>query len=149
MFKFVLLNFGTGAEEARLKALTRELGMESEIRWMGYSKTVGQETAGFDLLLCLSDGEGIPINLIEAGWSGTPVLSTDVGGIPDLLDSSEVGYLVPKGDADENIGRRLAQIMLDQPGRQAVGQRFQQRTLSSFSERAWLEQLRGFYGSLA
>jgi glycosyltransferase involved in cell wall biosynthesis len=146
--QFVLLNFGIGAEEARLKALTREAGMEREIRWMGYSKTIGQEMAGFDLLLCLSDGEGIPINLIEAGWSGTPVLSTSVGGIPDLLNSPEVGYLVSKADSDEAIGARLAGIIADASGRQAVGRRYQERVVERFSEKAWLDQLREFYAGL-
>lgn len=142
---FQLICFGTGAEEARLKALTAELGMADQVRWLGYSKTIGQEMAGFDLLLCLSDGEGIPINLIEAGWSGTPVLSTSVGGIPDLLDSSDVGYLVAKSDSDESIGAELARVMLDEPGRAATGQRYQERVLAQFSERSWLEQLKAAY----
>jgi glycosyltransferase involved in cell wall biosynthesis len=145
---FVLLCFGIGAEEAKLKALTRTLGMESEIRWMGYSKTIGQEMAGFDLLLCLSDGEGIPINLIEAGWSGTPVLSTSVGGIPDLLNSNEVGYLVSKQESDTQIGTELARIMADSSGRKATGLRYQERIVTQFSERAWLDQLRAFYARL-
>jgi glycosyltransferase involved in cell wall biosynthesis len=115
---------------------------------MGYSKTIGQEMAGFDLLLCLSDGEGIPINLIEAGWTGTPVLSTSVGGIPDLLDSSQVGYLVSKADSDESIGRELARLMTDASGREAVGKRYQERILNSFSEKAWLDQLRAVYAKL-
>jgi glycosyltransferase involved in cell wall biosynthesis len=146
--KFVLLCFGIGAEEARLKELTRAAGMDAEIRWMGYSKTIGQEMAGFDLLLCLSDGEGIPINLIEAGWSGTPVLSTAVGGIPDLLDSPDVGYLVNRSDLDSKIGAELARIMADPAGRAATGQRFQQRILAKFSEKAWLDQLRETYARL-
>jgi glycosyltransferase involved in cell wall biosynthesis len=145
---FALLCFGIGSEEAKLKALTLELGMEREVRWIGYSKTIGQEMAGFDLLLCLSDGEGIPINLIEAGWSGTPVLSTSVGGIPDLLDSAQVGYLVSKADSDESIGARLAQIMADASGREAVGRRYQERILASFSEKAWLDQLKAAYARL-
>ncbi len=142
---FALLCFGIGAEEEALKRLTAELGMGSHVRWMGYSKTIGQEMAGFDLLLCLSDGEGIPINLIEAGWAGTPVLSTSVGGIPDLLSSPEVGYLVSKTDSDAAIGAELARVLEDAPGREAVGRRFQEHVLQGFSQASWLEQLRAVY----
>lgn len=145
----ILVAFGTGAEEAKLKALTQELGLEKSVFWMGYSKTIGQELVGFDLLLCLSDGEGMPINLIEAGWSGTPVLSTRVGGIPDLIPAgNEVGFLVEKSDSDEKIGQVIASVLTDEAGREKVGKAFQKRIENQFSQRAWLDRLRSIYSKL-
>lgn len=141
----VLLCFGTGAEEARLRELARELDLESAVFWMGYSKTISQEMAGFDLLLSLSDGEGIPISLIEAGWAATPVFSTRVGGIPDLIPNEEFGALFDKRLDDAQIGGKLAEWIEDQAGLQRVGAAFQQRIERSFSEASWLQQLRGFY----
>ncbi|MBI3558657.1 MAG: glycosyltransferase, partial [Deltaproteobacteria bacterium] len=143
--RVVLVCFGTGAEEARLKGLTAAAGLQNDVFWMGYSKTIGQEIAGFDLLLCMSDGEGIPINLIEAGWAGTPVFSTRVGGIPDLLSSDQVGYLVEKSDTDQAIGRTMARVLGDTAGREALGRRYQQYIVANFSEKAWLDTLRAVY----
>jgi glycosyltransferase involved in cell wall biosynthesis len=140
----ILLNFGVGGEEANLKKLTNDYGLTQEVRWLGYSKTIGSEMAGFDLLVCLSDGEGIPINLIEAGWSGTPVLSTSVGGIPDLLNE-EVAYLVTRETADSAIGEKMARILSDREDRNARGTRFQERITNQFSSRVWLERLRAVY----
>lgn len=142
--RFALCCFGIGALDESLKALTQKLGMEDRVFWMGYSKTIGQEMAGFDLLLCLSDGEGVPINLLEAGWAGTPVFSTRVGGIPDVI-TSEVGYLVEKSESDEAIGHAIAQAINGRSERERKGQAYQQLVESKFSEAAWLERLRQIY----
>ena len=140
-----LLCFGGGEEEARLRRLTQEWGLERHVFWMGYSDTISEEMAGFDLLLCLSSGEGIPINLIEAGWAGTPVLSTSVGGIPDLIPNEEVGYLVDPGLPDGMIGRRLLTILQDPQGRGQTGAAYQRHVQAHHSQESWLEQLREVY----
>ncbi|MGZ3686849.1 MAG: glycosyltransferase [Bdellovibrionota bacterium] len=143
-----LLCFGIGDLADSLRVQTREQGVEDRVFWMGYSKAIGQEIAGFDLLLCLSDGEGIPINLIEAGWSGTPVFSTSVGGIPDLISSAEVGFLVDKSLSDEAIAQELERVLRSSSARQSAGRAFQERVVAGFSEKAWLDQLREIYLSL-
>ncbi|MBI3544070.1 MAG: glycosyltransferase [Deltaproteobacteria bacterium] len=144
----VLLCFGIGAEEAKLKELTKAAGLEDTVFWMGYSKTIGSEMAGFDLLLCLSDGEGIPINLLEAGWAGTPVFSTRVGGIPDVLSNPQVGYLVDKSESDETIGAMMAETLADYAGRARVGEAYQRHVIANFSERAWLATLKKVYDGI-
>lgn len=146
--RVALLCFGGGALEAELRRLAQAAGVASDVYWMGYSRTIPQEMAGLDLLLCLSDGEGIPVNLLEAGWSATPVLSTAVGGIPDLIDSSAVGYLVAREDTDEFIGGRIAGILADPKRRSEVGAAYQRHVISRFSERAWLDRLRMTYAAL-
>ena len=146
--KIVLLCFGTGINEEKLKRMSSALGVDDSVFWMGYSKTIPDEMAGFDVLLSLSDGEGIPINLIEAGWAGTPVLATEVGGISDLIPSKEYGILVQKKESDTEIARALAQS-LDNPGRlEIMGQLFQDRVMSHFSEAAWLTKLKQIYQKL-
>ncbi len=58
---------------------------------MGYRDDVGRELAGLDLVLSFSKAEGLPINLIEAGWAGTPVMSMLVGGVKDLIPGDSFG----------------------------------------------------------
>lgn len=144
----VLVCFGTGAEEERLRALARELGVEDRVYWMGYSNTISNEIAGFDLLLSLSDGEGIPINLLEAGWAGTPVVATQVGGIPDLIPSSDVGILVQREDSDRAIAERIQVALQNRESLAQLGANFQKRVVSQFSEEAWLNQLKEIYRGL-
>lgn len=142
----VLLCFGRGAEQERLQALTRELGLEAQTFWMGYRGTIGQELAGFDLTLCLSDGEGIPINLLESAWAGTPVLSTRVGGIPDFIRDPETGFLVEPSENDGEIAAKLAEWARTPEELRRRGLAFQADVEKNFSEKSWLGTLRRVYG---
>jgi glycosyltransferase involved in cell wall biosynthesis len=146
--KSVLLCFGLGQEEERLKAMAKQSGVSERVFWMGYSDTISQEMAGFDILLCLSDGEGIPISLLEAGWAGTPVFATAVGGIPELISTPQVGYLIQKTSSDAEVAFQL-QNALSNPGElRSIGDAFQTRVVSQFSQKAWLSQLKKVYASL-
>jgi glycosyltransferase involved in cell wall biosynthesis len=53
---------------------------------------------GFDLVVLTSDNEGTPLSLIEAQAAGVAVLSTEVGGVEDVVNKGETGWLVPKND---------------------------------------------------
>ena len=57
--------------EKSLQESAPRAGLEKRLVWMGYRKNVGAELAGLDLLLSFSKAEGLPINLIEAGWAAT------------------------------------------------------------------------------
>jgi glycosyltransferase involved in cell wall biosynthesis len=105
--------------------------------------------AGFDVLLSLSDAEGLPLNLIEAGWAATPVFATRVGGVADLVDGLSsrpaAGALVDAGDSAEGMADRLAGLLGDAPRRTALGAELQARVRDRFSRRAWLTRLEELY----
>ena len=140
-----LLCFGTGALSEPLLQRTQELGLESRVHWMGFRPRVGRELAGFDVLLSLSDAEGMPLNVIEAGWAGTPVVATAVGGVLDLLGDPPAGRLVRPQDPPETIARVILEVLADPAD---LGRRLQQRVLAEFTEQAWLDRLRGVYSPL-
>ncbi|MBC7397842.1 MAG: glycosyltransferase family 4 protein [Bdellovibrionales bacterium] len=146
--KTVLLCFGEGPEEQKLRQLARTLQLEDRVFFMGYSNTISDEMAGFDALLCLSDGEGIPINLLEAGWAATPVISTRVGGIPDLINSNEAGFLVEKKASDESIAEQMWNMLQNTKQLTSVGQAYQKRVMEFFSHDAWLKKLNEVYATL-
>lgn len=137
-----LLCFGTGALAEPLLARTRQLGLESRVQWMGFRPRIGRELAGFDVVLSLSDAEGMPLNVIEAGWAGTPVVATAVGGVLDLLGEPPAGRLVEPSDPPAAIARAILDVLAEPA---ALGQRLQQRVLADFTQRAWLDRLRAIY----
>jgi len=53
---------------------------------------------GMDIICLTSDNEGTPVSLIEAQASGIPIITTDVGGIRDIVLDGETGYIIPKND---------------------------------------------------
>ena len=140
-----LVIFGRGALEEELKRETASLGIGNRVHWMGYRGTAGAEMAGFDALLSLSIAEGLPINVIEAGWAATPVLATAIDGNLDLMPGAEFGALVKVDDPEEKIAQELVRLARDQGLRERLGLKLQSRVESSFSGTHWLEQLKEFY----
>lgn len=144
----VLLCFGVGREEATLRKLAQKLKIEDRVFFMGYSNTISEEMAGFDALICVSDGEGIPINLLEAGWAATPVISTRVGGIPDLIATPEHGYLVDQHNTIPVLAEQMWDALQNKEKLQAVGRAYQERITAHFTHDAWLSHLKAIYSEM-
>ena len=140
-----LLCYGAGPLEASLKRLTQKLDLGGHVHWMGYRKEIGNEMAGFDLLFSLSDAEGLPINLLEAGWAGTPVVATHVDGNRDLFARSKTGILIHRHQSAEAIAREIQRLVSHSKERTELGFRFQKHVMSQFSEAVWLERLKELY----
>jgi glycosyltransferase involved in cell wall biosynthesis len=84
--------------------------------------------------------EGIPVALMEAMASGLPVVSTDISGIPELIESGTTGVLVPSGDATALAGA-LLQLAEDAALRDRLGRAARQRVIEGFNLRANTAQL--------
>jgi glycosyltransferase involved in cell wall biosynthesis len=140
-----LVAFGTGGLERELKEMTHSLDLEDKIAWMGYRSGLGDELAGFDIVISMSDAEGLPINLIEAGFGGTPVFATRVDGNLDLMPTDDLGVLVDVSQGDESIADRLVQLMTNAPKREKMGIAFQKRVANGFSGQRWIDDLKKIY----
>ena len=95
-----LVVIGDGEERARLEELAGRLGLGSRIHFLGWRVDLETILKELDVVICASRNEGTPVALIEAMAAGIPVLSTDVGGVADLVAHEETGWLVPSGDPD-------------------------------------------------
>lgn len=92
---------GAGSQEAELKALTRELGMEDCVSFRGQLQH--QDIAALydehDIFVNASRVDNLPGSILEAFASGLPVVSTRAGGIPYLVDDGRSGLLTDLGDS--------------------------------------------------
>ncbi len=59
--------------------------------------------AGMDIICLTSDNEGTPVSLIEAQASNVPVITTDVGGVKDILVEGKTGFVIKKGDLEDYV----------------------------------------------
>jgi glycosyltransferase involved in cell wall biosynthesis len=95
-----LVVIGDGEERDRLEELAGRLGLGSRIHFLGWRVDLETILKELDVVICASRNEGTPVALIEAMAAGIPVLSTDVGGVADLVTHEETGWLVPSGDSE-------------------------------------------------
>ncbi len=95
-----LLLIGSGRFLGEIKTLVKELGIDVQTKFLGLRDDIPNILSASDVFVLSSDWEGLPITVIEAMAAGLPVVSTSVGGVPDLVKDGETGYLVKKGDLD-------------------------------------------------
>jgi glycosyltransferase involved in cell wall biosynthesis len=90
-----------GDYEAQLKTLVRESGLEDAVHFTGAvpAAALAEYMAAADVFCLASSREGWPNVVNEALGCGTPVVASDVGGVPDMLRSEEFGFVVPAGDS--------------------------------------------------
>jgi glycosyltransferase involved in cell wall biosynthesis len=93
---------GEGPERANLERLSKELQLSERVEFLGFREDAPQLIQAARVLLLSSDSEGLPTVLLEAMQSRIPVVSTAVGGIPEVLAEfpSYPAHLVEAGDAD-------------------------------------------------
>jgi glycosyltransferase involved in cell wall biosynthesis len=93
---------GDGELRPEIEALIKEYKLESNIRITGWiaSDDVRRELLGARALILPSFAEGLPVVIMEAMALRRPVISTFVAGIPELVSSSALGWLVPAGDIE-------------------------------------------------
>lgn len=120
---------GSGPELGALRQMTQQMGMADSVHFAGRiaNADIAQLYAGADLVLNPSTADNMPNSILEALASGVPVVSTDAGGIPDLVEHGRTALLVPVGDAQamaQAALRLLAdpslQSLLRQQGQQEV-----------------------------
>jgi glycosyltransferase involved in cell wall biosynthesis len=75
----------------------------NELIFTSWIKDIAEFNAGMDIICLTSDNEGTPVSLIEAQASNVAVISSDVGGVKDIVNEGETGFIVPKGNLEEYV----------------------------------------------
>ena len=144
----IFLVVGDGELRSGLEAAAAALGLADRVRFLGWRRDLATIYGASDVFLLTSRNEGTPVALIESLAAGVPGVSTDVGGIRDVIDSDQVGLLAPFGDAAllaEHVNALLAdpdrRRRMGDRGRRSVAARYAIDRLVDDVERLYLELL--------
>ena len=96
-----LLLAGMGPERNQMKMLTQQLGVEDRVAFLGNQETVTDLMSIADLFLLPSTTESFGLAALEAMSCGVPVIASRVGGLPELIQEGENGYLCNPTDSQE------------------------------------------------
>jgi glycosyltransferase involved in cell wall biosynthesis len=131
-----LVVVGDGERREELQRLAHDLRLDTRIHFLGWREDLEAILGELDVVICCSRNEGTPLALIEAMAVGVPVLSTDVGGVGDVVSHRETGWLVPPGDPSA-----LAQAIRDLMAAPALRARLAEAARAAALERYGLEKL--------
>ena len=123
---------GDGPDRDGLERAAHELGVMRHCLFLGYQEDVARFYSAFDAFLLASENEGTPVTTIEALAAGRPVVSTRVGGVPDVVEDGVDGFLAEPRDVD-GLAERLERLARDPELRAEMGRRGRERVLSRYA----------------
>lgn len=129
--KAQLVLVGEGILREQLKEQARNLGLDGQIHFLGLHTDIPDVLGAMDVFVLSSDWEGNPLSMMEAMASGLPIVSTAVGGVPDLIASGREGFLVPPRDA-KGFSGAMTFLLRDQESRRSIGTAAARRAKENF-----------------
>jgi glycosyltransferase involved in cell wall biosynthesis len=143
---------GSGEGEAELRALVHSLGIAAHVTFAGVltKSEAAKALAQSDVLLAPSvvdqngDRESGLIVVKEASACRTVPIGTLHGGIPEIIDEGETGFLVPERDA-EQMAERLTRVLNDDALRARLGDAARRKMEREYDVAAKVRLLEGFY----
>lgn len=117
-----LLMVGDGPEREVIEYLCRDLGYCDDVKFLGKTKDVSRLLAISDLFVLPSEKESFGLVALEAMSAGTPVISSNTGGLVEVNIDGETGYTAPVGDVGK-MGDDAISLLKDE----IVYRKFSQR----------------------
>ena len=145
----VFLIVGDGELRDSISKNVHEMKQEGiDIRMTSWVKNINEFNAGMDIICLTSNNEGTPVSLIEAQASGVPVISTDVGGVRNIVNNEETGFVIKIGDIESYVLKMMLLIdnknlrdKFSSRGWDHVGNKFNYKNLANNMENYYLELL--------
>ena len=99
---------------------------------------------GLDIVALTSHNEGTPLSLIEAQAAGKPLVSTNVGGVLDVVNPQLKNFITPPGD-EGKFANALLQLVENEHMRKSIGERGREFALSKFSYQRLVKDMNEYY----
>ncbi len=141
---FLFFIIGNGEEKTRLEKLVKDKNLENQVFFVGFIEGAVSDLTAFDIFLLPSIKEGLPFALLEAGLAGLPVITTSIGGIPDVIENNVTGSLVKPKDA--KALQRAIEFMIKIPEeRKTMGLKLKEKVETEFSLENMLQKTFALY----
>lgn len=138
---------GMGPEKWHLQRLVEEYGLSDTVSFLGMVEDVEAFMSQLSLFVMPSRSEGLSYAILEAMACGKPIIASDVGGIPDLVEPGITGYLVPP-DQPQALAQALKRLIFDRPMMELFGSNSRRRVLTEFTAERMVQQTMEVYSEV-
>jgi len=139
-----LLMVGDGPERSASELLARELGLHEHVRFLGKQIELVPLLSAADLMLMPSQSESFGLSALEAMACEVPVISSSVGGLPELQIHGETGYIAEIGDIDR-MSRYAIELLTSDSKRARFGAACRRRAVEVFDTQKIIPQYEAYY----
>jgi glycosyltransferase involved in cell wall biosynthesis len=142
-----LIIVGDGKLRDRLESFVQEKKLEGVIRFTGHRNNVEEILNSIDIFVHPSLWEGFGLAILEAMAMGKPVIATNASAIPELVENSVTGLLVPPRDS-RSLAQAIIKLSSDEGLRKRFGQAARERTRKLFSVDSMVKKTKDLYNDL-
>jgi len=142
-----LLIIGDGPDRAMLEQLARDLGQSEAVIFAGYQSAPRDFYHLMRVFVLASASEAFGLVLVEAMLAGVPVVATEVGGIPFVLDAGKAGILVPPMQPDA-LAEAVLGLLADLPASNALRDAGLARARIAFAAERYINEVADLYNDL-
>ena len=135
---------GEGKQREAIEACICDEGMAHRVSLLGQRRDVPDLLGAADVYLASSHLEGLGTALMDAGLAGLPVVATEAGGIPEVVEHGRTGILVPARDPAA-LAAALDELATDAPRRITMGQAGAERVAGRFGVARMVEETMAVY----
>ncbi len=135
---------GEGEERSRLEQLINTSSLQDHVRLAGYLPHAARYLKAFDAFLFPSLSEGLGYVVLEAGLAALPVIASSVGGIPEIIESKQYGFLIPPQNSNA-IVQRVLEIKTETQQAKKIGALLRDRVINHFSIARMVEKTLNLY----
>ncbi len=130
---------GDGEEHAKLEALIEQSGVGDRIHLVGFRDNAAQFLKAFDVFVLPSLSEGLSYAILDAGAAEVPVIASQVGGIPEIIEDGESGMLVPPRET-KLLANAFERLQNDREHRVALAKGLHAQVIKQFSLKSMFEK---------
>lgn len=147
--RIVFFIVGDGEERTNIENQISKIKdrQQIDIRMTSWIHDIKTFNAGMDIICLTSNNEGTPVSLIEAQACNIPIITTDVGGVRDIVNNNETGYIVPKNNA-KIFAEKLLLLIEDEKNRKKLSQNGWSFVKDNFHYTRLVKDMESYYENL-
>jgi glycosyltransferase involved in cell wall biosynthesis len=140
--RFIIIGDGELREQLTISAKLKDL--DGKVFFAGFLNDARKIYSDLDIVALTSRNEGTPVTLIEAMACGKAVISTEVGGVADIVDNNRTGCLAPQ-DQPEIFAQKLLRLCRSKTLRKNIGRRARKKILETYAVHRLVKEINDLY----